>query len=533
MSKKIKETQMQQSLPLTWQGNGEVDLNMPLFEKLDNQAAKKKRKSKPKKETTLMQDELELDLNLDEEMIAGNELKEEEQNIAIDEGAIEVAEENDDDKGLISDTQAIFDSAFKNLEDSTEIETIEEPKKDFLDNINSDDELLADIEQKIQALQNECDAEHEPTELEEAASETHANYYEEDDSLIVSAVDDEPDDIKPKPGLKIIHDSKGASAEFRARIQRDNNLTEPDNQEAESETVMNEEEMAAKPALNIKVPAANAEQISDSQNLDKPSLAIVQPAAGQDGPSLNIISPAMTAEDERLAEEESHDLLEQAQNDVLSAQMESQGLEEMVDEFIANDRPEDSSDSIEELTVPRVSLSSSTEAYDSSIGQILKKGRMAKGLSIAAVCEATRISTEYIKALEEEDYDNLPLAPIYIKSYLKSLARKYDLNAEKLIKVYEKQSGIEIKRKRPVVKLDDKPAVDNNAKDEKKAVPFKLNLAVLLVVSIIGFVLVSAAFYRSFSQQAITPEDLAALNSTQLESYIQDVNLPSSESVIP
>jgi transcriptional regulator with XRE-family HTH domain len=69
------------------------------------------------------------------------------------------------------------------------------------------------------------------------------------------------------------------------------------------------------------------------------------------------------------------------------------------------------------------------------LGELLRKAREGKGLSLAQVEEATRIRSAYLQALEEDAYERLP-APVYAKGFLKNYALYLGLDAQQLLGLY-------------------------------------------------------------------------------------------------
>jgi len=66
------------------------------------------------------------------------------------------------------------------------------------------------------------------------------------------------------------------------------------------------------------------------------------------------------------------------------------------------------------------------------VGSLLREAREAKGLTIAEAHEGTRISTRFLEALENGQYDQLP-TQVHIKGYLRNYARFLDLDPEPLL----------------------------------------------------------------------------------------------------
>lgn len=68
----------------------------------------------------------------------------------------------------------------------------------------------------------------------------------------------------------------------------------------------------------------------------------------------------------------------------------------------------------------------------------LMEVRESLNLSIAEVADVTRIRSDYIRFIENDEYDRMAVAPIYVKSYIKTLCRHYGLGADELVAEYER-----------------------------------------------------------------------------------------------
>ncbi len=68
-----------------------------------------------------------------------------------------------------------------------------------------------------------------------------------------------------------------------------------------------------------------------------------------------------------------------------------------------------------------------------NLGDSLKIARLKKKLSLSKISRLLNIKEQYLIALEEENFNDLPIN-LYAKNYLKDYAQFLDLDAEKLIK---------------------------------------------------------------------------------------------------
>lgn len=93
------------------------------------------------------------------------------------------------------------------------------------------------------------------------------------------------------------------------------------------------------------------------------------------------------------------------------------------------------------LSLPELGALIESNGYD---GRLLAAVRQARGLTMEAVADATKISTRYVQALETNAFDRLPSA-IFVRGYLKEIARVLELEPEALtegyIGLYQRQRG--------------------------------------------------------------------------------------------
>lgn len=76
----------------------------------------------------------------------------------------------------------------------------------------------------------------------------------------------------------------------------------------------------------------------------------------------------------------------------------------------------------------------------SGIGNRLKETRENKGLSLEQVQQNTKIHIEYLRALEQEQFNSLP-SPFYVRAFLRTYAHSLELDAQPLLDRYERLSA--------------------------------------------------------------------------------------------
>ena len=76
------------------------------------------------------------------------------------------------------------------------------------------------------------------------------------------------------------------------------------------------------------------------------------------------------------------------------------------------------------------------------LGELLRRERERKGLSVKQVMESTKISRRILVAIEDGDRANLP-HPVYAKGFIRNYARLLDLTQEELLAAVDQEFGVE------------------------------------------------------------------------------------------
>lgn len=82
------------------------------------------------------------------------------------------------------------------------------------------------------------------------------------------------------------------------------------------------------------------------------------------------------------------------------------------------------------------------------LGNILREAREAKGLTLSEVQEQTRISSKFLSAMENGQYNLLP-TPVHVRGYLRNYARFLSLDPAPLLERYEFGKNSKSKKKAP------------------------------------------------------------------------------------
>lgn len=74
------------------------------------------------------------------------------------------------------------------------------------------------------------------------------------------------------------------------------------------------------------------------------------------------------------------------------------------------------------------------------IGPALREARLSQGKSVEEASRETRIRTDYLQALEQEDYDELR-GDVYVRGFLRTYSSYLGLNADHLLERYNREFG--------------------------------------------------------------------------------------------
>lgn len=71
-----------------------------------------------------------------------------------------------------------------------------------------------------------------------------------------------------------------------------------------------------------------------------------------------------------------------------------------------------------------------------SLGEILRRARVAKGVTDEEMAQRARLGIDFIRAVESDRFDEMP-GEVYAKGLLRDYARWFDLDASRLIELYD------------------------------------------------------------------------------------------------
>jgi cytoskeletal protein RodZ len=121
-------------------------------------------------------------------------------------------------------------------------------------------------------------------------------------------------------------------------------------------------------------------------------------------------------------------------------------------------------------------------------GDILRKERVTKRISLETIAKDLKLNIKYIRALEENNYENLPADP-YIRVYLLSMAKYLMLDSEEILQRFYEERGI------PSEEYQKDPSTKINITLNKKESPrISWITIVIIILAVVAFIVLINRF---------------------------------------
>ncbi len=76
-----------------------------------------------------------------------------------------------------------------------------------------------------------------------------------------------------------------------------------------------------------------------------------------------------------------------------------------------------------------------------TVGQRIREARTRRGLSIARLAASTRILSDQLVAIENDDFSRLP-APVYVRGFVRSIAKELQIAEGELLIAFDRQVSL-------------------------------------------------------------------------------------------
>ena len=147
-----------------------------------------------------------------------------------------------------------------------------------------------------------------------------------------------------------------------------------------------------------------------------------------------------------------------------------------------------------------------------TLGRFLQEARAAKEIDLRDAAQQTRISVQYLKALEEEDFGKLP-GEVFVKGFLKNYGRFLNLDEADLLKRYAELKPQPQPQPQPatpssgtarVEKTVQQPA-ERSAKKETPIEPFVWGSIIIVALLVFLFTSLPSSKHQKQAEQPPAP----------------------------
>ncbi len=162
-----------------------------------------------------------------------------------------------------------------------------------------------------------------------------------------------------------------------------------------------------------------------------------------------------------------------------------------------------------------------------TLGEKLREAREEKGISISEVAEQTRISSQYLECIENNDYRSLP-GGIFNKGFLKTFAKYVGVDEQEALADYSRIVAANEDIGEPELKLY-KPEVLTDDKSGSSMIP-TIIVAVVILGLMTGGILWLISYLR---QPSAPPVANKSASTTSNQSSVTKANSETSPSGAP
>lgn len=152
-------------------------------------------------------------------------------------------------------------------------------------------------------------------------------------------------------------------------------------------------------------------------------------------------------------------------------------------------------------------LTNSQESSKDRVGDIIRKERITRRITVETIAKDLKLNVKYIKSLEASEYEALPADP-YVRVYLRSLAKYLSLDPEEILKKFYEERGLNIEH----LKRDNsaKIPISMKEKEVQKSPMLAITVGLILVLVVISFIANKKGWISAPQQTALKTDSLMA-----------------------
>jgi len=127
-------------------------------------------------------------------------------------------------------------------------------------------------------------------------------------------------------------------------------------------------------------------------------------------------------------------------------------------------------------------VTTAREAAKDKVGDLLRKERLTRRITIETIAKDLKLNVGYIKALEASEYEKLPADP-YVRVYIKSLTKYLSLDSDTIMKEFYRERGMIAAEE-----TDTSNKIDISVKRQERNPTVVVVAALIVVLAIFAFI---------------------------------------------
>lgn len=171
-------------------------------------------------------------------------------------------------------------------------------------------------------------------------------------------------------------------------------------------------------------------------------------------------------------------------------------------------------------------ISSAQSDREDRVGDILRKERITRRITVETIAKDLKLNVNYIKALESSEYESLPAEP-YIRVYLKSLTKYLSLDSESILQQFHKERGISGGSE---YRKDNKIEISMRKHEEKKNPTLVIAAVLIALLAVFAFIADQQGWISQQEEIAVVEEKAEPIVPVSVEanddSLIAAMNAP-------
>lgn len=157
---------------------------------------------------------------------------------------------------------------------------------------------------------------------------------------------------------------------------------------------------------------------------------------------------------------------------------------------------------------------------DERLGDYIARVRTARGMSLLDLSAVTKVTVNYIKAIEASDWKAFPVAA-YARGYLNSISAKLNLDSKKVLAWYAEETGVQAAEDFQDVSSHERIAPVAEGEIKKSG-----GKAVIIVIALIGLAVLVASHFLNVTNFDFMKSESPAENQEMAADSIDQPEIP-------